>query len=403
MRALFIILLGLVLGIVVAQVALEDPGYVLITLKPWSVELSLVTFLALLAVTLLILYTVVRTLVRLGQAPQAMRTWRQRQLQSKARRSHDLGLLHLSNGEWAKAEKRLISYLDQTEAPTLYRLAAARAADGRGDTNRRDSYLAEIQPRDQIETLALILTRAELQAGSGELEPALASLRSLRHQAPKNTKVLALLARVQDQLGEWRGVLDTIKEARRLKALPPAECDALEAKAASELLRVLPVQDLSGFWHSLRRDLRDNEMVIDAYAQRLLASGAHDEAEELLRKAIDRQWRPGLTRRYGQVRGKDLVKQLKAAEQWAVTHDDDPDMMLALAHLSLANQLWGKARAALEACIANGGSVEAYRELGHLLEKLDDTDSALNAYRDGLEHAGTGTGDERPPPRLKSV
>ena len=151
----------------------------------------------------------------------------------------------------------------------------------------------------------------------------------------------------------------------------------------------------------MNRELHDRELVIDAYAQRLLASGAHIEAEELLRKAIERQWRPGLVRRYGQVRSKDLVKQLKAAEKWAVAHDEDPDMMLTLAHLSLANQLWGKARAALEACIANGGSVEAYRELGHLLERLDDTDSALSAYRDGLEQAGTGDG--RPRPHLKSV
>ena len=196
-------------------------------------------------------------------------------------------------------------------------------------------------------------------------------------------------------------MLDTVKEARRLNALTPAECDALEAKAASELLRTVPAEELNGFWHSLNRELHDRELVIDAYAQRLLASGAHIEAEELLRKAIERQWRPGLVRRYGQVRSKDLVKQLKAAEKWAVAHDEDPDMMLTLAHLSLANQLWGKARAALEACIANGGSVEAYRELGHLLERLDDTDSALSAYRDGLEQAGTGDG--RPRPHLKSV
>jgi len=48
----------------------------------------------------------------------------------------------------------------------------------------------------------------------------------------------------------------------------------------------------------------------------------------------------------------------------------------------------------LEACIANGGSAEAYRELGHLLEQLDDTDSAMNAYRNGLDQPDGGDPDK---------
>jgi len=76
--------------------------------------------------------------------------------------------------------------------------------------------------------------------------------------------------------------------------------------------------------------------------------------------------------------------------------------MLTLAQFSLANQLWGKARAALEACIENGGSVEAYRELGHLLEQLDERDQALDTYRKGLDEVSAKTSSNQPP-KLYSV
>jgi len=178
--------------------------------------------------------------------------------------------------------------------------------------------------------------------------------------------------------------------------LSPAECTRLEARAAVELMRTLPYEELSGLWHSLNRGLQDDEVVIDSYAARLIQAEQHAKAEELIRKALDRNWRPLLARRYGEVRGKDLVRQLKVAEHWAAEHPEDPNLMLTLAHLSLANQLWGKARAALEACIANGGSVEAYRELGHLLERLDDADSAMTAYRKGLDQAGGPRPDSGP-------
>jgi hypothetical protein len=47
-------------------------------------------------------------------------------------------------------------------------------------------------------------------------------------------------------------------------------------------------------------------------------------------------------------------------------------------------QLWGKARAYLEAAVARGGPVDAYRELARLLEHMDDEDAALQLYRKAL-------------------
>ncbi|MDH3280584.1 MAG: tetratricopeptide repeat protein, partial [Gammaproteobacteria bacterium] len=68
-------------------------------------------------------------------------------------------------------------------------------------------------------------------------------------------------------------------------------------------------------------------------------------------------------------------------------HGDDPHLLLSLARICIANELWGKARSYLETSIAKHGPAEAYQELGRLLEQLGEPQKALSYYRKGLETA----------------
>ena len=56
MTPLFLILIALALAAGFVAMVTEDPGYVLITIQPWSVELSLALFLLLILVLFLVLY-----------------------------------------------------------------------------------------------------------------------------------------------------------------------------------------------------------------------------------------------------------------------------------------------------------------------------------------------------------
>ena len=60
-------------------------------------------------------------------------------------------------------------------------------------------------------------------------------------------------------------------------------------------------------------------------------------------------------------------------------------MLLTLARLALINNQDNKARGYFETCLTLHGPIEAYRELGNLLERLGEKDKALNFYRRGLE------------------
>lgn len=388
MKSLLITLVALALAVAFALLIMEDPGYVLITLKPWSVELSLTFFLVLLAVVFTLIYLAIRLLVRTWNTPRDVQRWNKQRLTTKAHKLQTSGMMGVIEGDWKKAERQLMSHLANSQTPALNYLGAAHAAQGRGDLEQRDRYLALAHKADPGQAVAIGLTQATLQYRSGQTELALATLRNLRGRAPKNSKVLGLSLKVMAELEDWKGILDTLPAARKHGGIPVEEADRLQSRANRQLLAHAPAdQQLETTWQTLPREARHDAELLQTYVERQIELGNMQYAEELLRKEISRRWQPELVRLYGRVKGRDPARQLKVAEKWAADHEDSPELMLTLAQLSLNNDLWGKARAYLEACIGAGGSTEAYRELGLLLEQLDERDAALALYRDGLDRA----------------
>jgi HemY protein len=72
-------------------------------------------------------------------------------------------------------------------------------------------------------------------------------------------------------------------------------------------------------------------------------------------------------------------------------------LLIAVARLSMANELWGKARSYLESSLAITPSAEGFALYGNLLEKLGEDQHASEAFRSGLLLA---SGDDGGRPRL---
>lgn len=391
MTALLLVLVTLALAVAAALFFMGDPGYVLITLKPWSVEVSLALFIVLLAISFLILYFVIRTLVRMWTAPRHLRESRRRRLEGKARQLRSRGMLELIEGDWSRAEKHLLSYLPYADNQVLNFIGAAHAAHSQGNLDARDTYLQKARNASPDHVLEIDLTHALLQYRAGEYQQALQTLEPVHKRNPKNAKVLGLTVKTCEELGDWHKVMELLPAARKHDALPEQELDRLQKLAAVRVLNRVEPERLEHEWKRLPKSEQSDTELLAAYAERQIQQGRMDETETLLRKAINRRWEPAWVRLYGRVASSDLSSQLKTAEQWAAQHPDDPELMLALARICLNHELWGKARSYLEACIGAGGTVEAYQELGRLLEQLDDPDKALTYYRDGLKKAATPT------------
>jgi len=238
------------------------------------------------------------------------------------------------------------------------------------------------------------LAHAELQQARGQTEAALETLQVMRERHPHHRQVLKHLQQVHQQRGDWPAVIALLPDLRKDKVLGDAELSALEqqawsarlASAASEGLNngEIALQPLTQAWQHLSKSQRSEPQLVVVYAQQLHALGAPEEAEEVLRAAIARQYDSRLVELYGQVRGRDLAKQLQTAEGWLKANASDPLLLLCLGRLCLQNRLWGKAREYFESSLSFARSPQACAELARLLAQQGELERSNELFQESL-------------------
>jgi HemY protein len=392
MTRLLKIWLVILLGAGIGVIATRDNGYVMLAFGVYTVEMSLVLLLIIIAMLFAVMYFSIRALVRFYRLPSDVKDWSQRRGNRAAQNAMTRGLLELSEGQWRKAEKRLVKFADRSETPLLNYLAAARAAQLQGAHERRDSYIRLAHKHMPSADVAVSITQAELQMADHQLDQALDTLRHLRDVAPNHTYVLRLLMDLYDQVGDWERLSELMPELRKRKVASAKQLMSLEKKAYKKLLEASFLdndpEQLSYRWRNVPKALREDPALIADYASFLQESERHQEAEELLRQALKRGWDVELVELYGQLECPNAAKHLSRVEAYLKKYPNDATLLLSLGRLCLRSQLWGKARAYLEASIGNDGPVAAYRELARLLEHMDEPEKALSIYRQAvsLEH-----------------
>jgi len=389
MKQLVVGIVVLVTAVVLTWYVVEDPGYVVLARDPWRVEIALSLFVLLFLCLLVGLYIFLRFLSRLWQSPKILKRWRRQKQFRNAQRSMINGSLRLIEGDWKKAEKQLVDSLHDSSNPVLGYLAAAYSANSAGNKIKRDEYVAQASREFPKEKLAIGLVHAHLQYRSGELALACETLQKLQANGHRNIQVLRLLANAYVDLKRWQEILQLLPLLRRMEAFTTQALDEYELQACCSLLVIDekgdPAQALDGVWASFSPKLRHQSNILAAYVEALMGLGKDDQCETLIRSAVNRQWNGKLVYLYGKLNTNNSIAQFKIAETWSLNHAVDPDLLLTLGRLAIKNKLWGKARSYLETCIASKGPVEAFDELGRLLEQLGETQKALACYRQGLE------------------
>ena len=388
MRLLFFSLLTLLLAVVMGLLAYQDPGYVLISRGEVSYELSLTLFLLILAISFATLYFFIRFVSRSLRLPGHLRLWRKRRRIKKAHQISVRGLIELAQGHWPQAEKHLIKYAQYSEAPLLNYLSAARAAQKQLAHERRDYYLSQAHKSTPDADFAVQLTQAELQLVHGQLEQSLATLVHLKSISPKHTHVLLLLMQLYEKLQSWDDLKDLLPALKKQKVITSEQLHELSIRVFTELLEITAKQNqadrLEQFWQDLPRNLRQDTHLIKRYSYHLINMEQFDTVVEVLRPAINQNWDQDLVYLYGKAHSNKPDRQLSQAESWLKGHENNAILLLTLGRLCLYNQLWGKARSYLEASIGSDPFPETYRELGLLLEQLDEKDKAADCYRKGI-------------------
>ena len=126
--SLLIVLICVVLAGWIGTLIARDPGYVLIAYESYRFQTSLWIMLAILVVVVVGAYYLLRLLRLFVVGPANLKGWR---TSRKVRRADDLtrkGLSLLAAGEYARAEKYLLSGAQDHANPGTFYLAAAKAA-----------------------------------------------------------------------------------------------------------------------------------------------------------------------------------------------------------------------------------------------------------------------------------
>ncbi|MET0121721.1 MAG: heme biosynthesis HemY N-terminal domain-containing protein [Candidatus Thiodiazotropha sp. 6PLUC9] len=381
--ASFIALLG---AVVLSLWVKQDNGYVLIGYGEWTIEGSLALFALAVLALFLLLYVTIRSLIHVWSMPDRIAGWRQKRRVVRAQQALTRGLVELAEGRWKVAERHLTRFATQSETPLLNYLAAARAAQLQGEHERRDDYLHLAHESMPSADVAVGLTQAELQLAHQQYEQALATLMHVRTLSPKHSYVMTLLKKLYENLGEWQKLEEMLPELKRRKVISEQEFHALETRVHSERLKQesMQLESLVNYWQLVPKTVRQQQRILLDYSRYMLALGAGSRVEPLIAASLQREWSSELVALYGQIVLADPAHQLATAEIWLKQHPEDPVLLLTLARLSLLNKLWGKGRSYLEASIGIAPTAESYQQLGLLLERLGETDKAMQCFREGL-------------------
>ncbi|MFK5915265.1 MAG: heme biosynthesis protein HemY [Woeseiaceae bacterium] len=387
MKYLFSFFVIIFIAVSAGLLAHDDSGYVLFGRGFYTIEMSLSLFFVIILLSYISVYFIMRFILITWTMPKHLKQWRLTQQADKARRISLRGLINLSQGQWKKAERLLTRSVKNSDMPLLNYLSAAKAAQKLNAPDRRDHYLALAHKSMPEADFSVKLTQAELQLAHGQHEQALATLVHLHQLSPKHTHVMLLLSKLYTQLNSWDDLKSLLPKLNKHHVLPAEELLTLEKLTVIELIKNIRQDNkepLFSLWKGISKDLKKDSSIVEAYCKKLISIDEHDNAEDILKTILRKQWHNNLVELYGMVKSNQLEKQLTFAESLSKNHDNNPTLLLTLGRICMYSDLWGKARAYLEASIGNKEDSETYKELGLLMEYLNEPKLAAEYFKKAL-------------------
>lgn len=386
MRRFFSFFLVFCLAVGAGLYFYTDPGYVLIVLHQWTVEMTLWVAVMIMTVFFLLLHLIFQFLIYLHSIPTRFKQWLHKRKVHKAQNNTRLGLIEFSEGHWAMAKNHLVKALPDSDAPLLNYLTAARAAQELGEHQLRDDFLREAQQAIPDAGLAVKLTQAQLQLAHQQWEQALATLKHLHQHAPRHPYVLKLLMHLYQEVRDWAQLILLLPELKKNNIISGFAYTKLAQhtyfQAMTDLIKLQQITALKSLFKNIPKALQYEPSLVHIYAQFLIQNKEEGEAELLLRTALQKNFQDTLVDLYGSFFIND--KQMHFAESLLKKHANSAALLLCLGRFCLYKKLWGRSKEYLEQSLQVRPSFQAYQSLGDLLEILNQFDQARFAYKKGL-------------------
>lgn len=369
-------------------------GYLLIAYGTTTIEMTL--WVAAFAVVALYLALWFARKLLLGSA-EMVRRFREIFLFGSVERAQKRaanGMVDYLTGDWLEARKKLLRTLDKVEYPLANYIAAARSSFEMGDEAEADNILDKALTLGHSE-LPVALTRARLHVQAQRYEEAINILKPIDIKMPRQAAVLDLMHHIYIAQKNWRALEELFPVMRKAKVLSNIEFDALEQMLACEKMKALSEQvksllvaerlpALQTLWKTYSRSLQKNSAVITAYAEALATHYQDQDAEILVRKALNNEWYEPLVNLYGRLQVKEIHSQIRTLEAWIKQKPQDATLLLSIGRVMLRNQQWELARDYFQRSMNLQASVESTMEMARLMEKMGDHKKSSDLYQQGL-------------------
>ena len=363
-----------VLGALLAQVLLQDPGYVLVRFRGTDYTTTVAVAIGLLLAVMLGL-ALLWTLLRLP-----FRVWRRHRARQARAKLTD-GLAAYQRGDYARAEQLLAQAADSGDAEAVARTQAARAALARGDEAAASAHLDAFGDRHPA---ARAIQRAQQELSLDHPAEALLALDAPAAQ-PLPPRGLRLRAEALVASGRSHEAYGLLGALRQQQALPASKLDALQAEwAAQSLQQAGDANALADRWDAMPEPLRTRATVVGAYASRAAAMNWDEAATRSIEHALDAQWDESLIGLYGHLPVGRLDHRRAQAERWMSVHPSSPALLLTAARIAHAQGQWPQAEGWLHRAIAQGAGAPAWELLGDGAVLAGDESRARLAYANAL-------------------
>lgn len=398
MRTLAWLLALAALAVAISLAAVGNGGYVLLVLPPWRIELSLNLLVVLLLLGFGLGHGLLRLLTLARSLPIQVRRYRAGRARQEGEQALHQALRLFYEGRYGHALKQAEVAANNDHAPALAALVAARAAHAMQERDKEVDWLqraaAGAQTSASADTLAVLMTTAELAVESRRYTDALAALQQVHALRGRHIAALRLELRARQGLRQWDEVLRLVRQLEKRGALLPELAREQRYRAHRENLRLR--QDDAVALQAYRATIPASEIgprLSAALADSLLAAGLPQEAARVIEQQLAQAFDAELLRRYGELpvpltaEGSPdtaaLRQRLAVAEQWLTAHSHEPELLVALGRLCLALRLWGKAQSYLEAALSLRHDRGTHLELARLAEALGRQEDAERHYRLG--------------------
>ena len=378
-RNLLLLIVLVLVGALVAQLLVQDPGYVLVRYRGTDYTTTLAAALLIGLGVLLAAWLLWKIL---SMPVAALRRRRERAARAKLTD----GLDALEQGHWTRAEKLLDESAQAATAEDegiahVARAGAARAAASRGDVAAANLQLDALAGRHP---LTRALATAELALAKQPPMDALVA-RDAPNVQPLPPRGLALRAQALAATGRTGDAYGLLGAMRQQQALPAARLDALETQWAETALREAgDANVLADRWEALPKPLRSDPATVAAYAERAAALRWEEASAKSIEQALDSRWDESLAGLYGRLPIGRVDARREHAERWLQAHPASPGLLLTLARLHRAQGQWPQAEGYLHRALAQGANAEAWEELGHGFAQAGDEPRARMSYANAL-------------------